>query len=61
MKLLNLALFVFISLFVERIYAQQTNQWGAPVLGAQLSIGLDTNTVSLNSTPILYAHIDLLT
>ena len=53
-KIILLALIVA---FNETGYSQETNAWGETVVGAQLSINLDTNTVSNGMETILYARI----
>ena len=57
MKLLNIALVLLTGVCTIKSYSQETNQWGEPVLGAQLSISASNIVLSADSTMVLQCRV----
>jgi hypothetical protein len=46
--------FTLLIIFAYEAYSEVTNQWGSPVFGAQLSISVSNNVISVGSKILLF-------
>jgi hypothetical protein len=57
MKLINITLVLLTGLCTMKVLSQDTNQWGEPVSGVQLSISSSNSVLSTGSTMILQCRV----